>query len=130
MQRLFNLASLTLGFIVTSTAWAQSGNVSTLANRCEGVTPPFDKVQAIVRIAPKYPISAARDGVEGYVKMVFDVNKVGQTTNINAIESAPADVFVKEAINALAKWKYKPSLVNGVVMTTSCLTVQLDFKLG
>ena len=84
----------------------------------------------IVRIEPKYPIQAARDGKEGYVILSFSINKIGGVEDVKVIEAKPKSVFDKEARRALRKWKYKPKIVDGVPLVQKGLTVQLDFKMG
>lgn len=83
----------------------------------------------IVRIEPRYPISAARDGKEGWVKMRFTIDPVGNTTDIEVLDSDPPRVFDREAIRALRKWKYKPKVVDGKAVPQPGIVVQLDFKL-
>ncbi|MCM2679826.1 energy transducer TonB [Echinimonas agarilytica] len=85
--------------------------------------------QPIVRIEPKYPIKAARDGKEGYVIMRFTINELGGVDDIEVIEAQPKRVFDKEAKRALRKWKYKPKVVEGKAMKQFGLTVRLDFSL-
>lgn len=84
----------------------------------------------IVRIEPKYPIQAARDGKEGYVILSFTINKIGGVEDVKVLEAKPKRVFDKEAKRALRKWKYKPKVVEGKPLRQPGLTVQLDFKMG
>lgn len=84
----------------------------------------------IVRIEPKYPIQAARDGKEGYVILSFTINEVGGVEDVKVIEAQPKRIFNKEAKRALRKWKYKPKVVDGKAQRRPGLTVQLDFKMG
>ena len=83
----------------------------------------------IVRIEPKYPIQAARDGKEGWVKLSFTINEIGGVEDVKVIEAQPKRIFDKEAKRALRKWKYKPKVVDGVPQRQPGLTVQLDFKM-
>jgi protein TonB len=83
----------------------------------------------IVRIEPKYPVSAARDGKEGWVKLSFTINEVGGVEDVQVIEADPKRIFDREAKRALSKWKYKPKIEDGKPMKQFGLTVQLDFKL-
>ncbi len=83
----------------------------------------------IVRIEPKYPVAAARDGKEGWVKLSFTINEVGGVEDVKVIEADPKRVFDREARRALSKWKYKPKIEDGKPMKQYGLTVQLDFKL-
>jgi protein TonB len=84
----------------------------------------------IVRIEPKYPMQAARDGKEGYVILSFTINKIGGVEDVTVLEAQPKRVFDKEAKRALKKWKYKPKVVEGKPLRQPGLTVQLDFKMG
>lgn len=76
----------------------------------------------IVRIAPRYPIAAARAGIEGWVTMSFTINEQGRPSNIKVIDSVPEGVFNEQAVLALSKWLYKPVIVDD-------MKVKLEFKL-
>lgn len=83
----------------------------------------------IVRIEPRYPIQAARDGKEGWVRLSFTINEVGGVEDVEVIEAQPKRVFDREARRALRKWKYKPKIVEGKPVKQFNMKVQLDFKL-
>ena len=67
----------------------------------------------LVRIAPQYPRNAARDGIEGWVKMEFTINKAGTVSDPKVLESKPRRVFDRAARRAILKWKFKPRVVDG-----------------
>ncbi len=83
----------------------------------------------IVRIDPKYPPQAARDGREGWVRLSFTINEQGGVDDIKVIDADPKRIFDREARRALAKWKYKPKIEGGKPVKQFAQTVQLDFKL-
>ena len=84
----------------------------------------------IVRIEPKYPIQAARDGKEGWVQLSFTIDTIGGVKDVKVIAAQPKRIFDKEARRALSKWKYKPKVVDGKPIEQVGLTVQLDFKMN
>ncbi len=88
------------------------------------------EARPVVRINPKYPTGAARDGVEGWVKLRFDINEIGGVTNIEVIDAEPKRVFNKAARQALRKWKYRAKSADGKTMVQKGLTVQLDFNMN
>jgi protein TonB len=74
-------------------------------------------------------MKAAREGKEGWVQMSFSIDTLGGVTDIKVIDSQPKRIFDREAKKALAKWKYKPKIVDGKPIVQTGLTVQLDFKM-
>lgn len=84
----------------------------------------------IVRIEPKYPIKASRDGKEGWVRLSFTINEIGGVEDVKVIEAEPKRLFDKEAKRALRKWKYKPKIVDGKAVKQPGLQVRLEFNLN
>lgn len=66
----------------------------------------------IVKVAPVYPARAAARGLEGYVIVEFTVTRTGTTKDIRVVESSNS-LFDRAAIDAAAKFKYKPRVING-----------------
>ncbi len=83
----------------------------------------------IVRVDPKYPAAAARDGKEGWVEMAFSIDKAGNVIDAQVINAEPKRIFNREALRALKGWKYRPKMENGQAIVQTGLQVVLEFKL-
>jgi len=66
----------------------------------------------IVKVAPVYPARAASRGLEGYVIVEFTVTRTGTTKDISVVEST-SSLFERAAVDAAAKFKYKPRVIDG-----------------
>ncbi|MDG6096658.1 energy transducer TonB [Alteromonas sp. ZYF713] len=78
------------------------------------------------RVNPQYPISAARDGLSGCVSLSFVVNSEGRATEQQVTDSFPSGVFDKKAIEALKRWRWKPTAANATDKPAKS-HVKLDF---
>ena len=90
---------------------------------------PTGDASPIVRINPKYPTSAARDGIEGWVQLSFNISPTGEVIDATVVNSEPKRIFDREALRAIKRWKYRPKVIEGVAQLQTGQTVQLDFKL-
>ncbi|MBB1453619.1 energy transducer TonB [Pseudoalteromonas sp. SG43-5] len=99
------------------------GDINNTINRPTGDATP------IVRINPKYPTTAARDGIEGWVQLSFSISPTGEVIDPVVINAEPKRTFDREAIRAIKRWKYRPKVIEGVAQLQTDQTVQLDFKL-
>lgn len=84
----------------------------------------------LMQTAPNYPITALQKGLEGWVKLSFDVDPSGMAKNIKVVKSSHRNVFDKEAKRALKKWKFKPGKQNGIAMGLSNQKVTMQFNLS
>ncbi|WP_233520486.1 energy transducer TonB [Flocculibacter collagenilyticus] len=89
-----------------------------------------NEAMPIVRIDPKYPIAAAREGIEGWVELSFTISGAGTVENVKVIEALPDRMFNREAIRALRKWKYKPKTVDGKSVALPNQRIRLEFSLN
>lgn len=78
---------------------------------------------------PNYPMVAAQNGLEGWVRLQYDVSKTGLLSNIQVLEAKPRNVFNKAAVNALKKWKFKPAMHNGQAVNSINQQVTIEFEL-
>lgn len=68
---------------------------------------------AIVRIEPRYPREAARQGIQGVSLVQFDLSAEGVPENIVVITSIPGGVFGEVSAQAVAQWRYQPMMRDG-----------------
>jgi len=82
-----------------------------------------------VRINPSYPDKAARDNIEGYVTLTFDISEMGRPINVAVVDAKPRGVFEKSARRALKKWKYDPKKLDDKAVSQLGQSVTLVFQL-
>jgi protein TonB len=64
-------------------------------------------------VAPRYPRSAERRNISGWVDVVFTVTTDGSVTDVDVIGSDPGDTFVDSATRAVEKWEFEPVVEDG-----------------
>jgi protein TonB len=104
------------------------GDAVTLSGPGSGIGRDGDAAP-IVRIEPKYPMQAQRNGTEGWVRLSFSINEMGGVEDIEVMDAQPKRVFDRAAKRALKRWKYKPKSVDGKTIKQTGLTIQLDFTM-
>ncbi|MBT8086841.1 MAG: TonB family protein [Gammaproteobacteria bacterium] len=67
-------------------------------------------------VAPKYPRSAQRRNLSGWVDIAFTVDTNGMVKDIEIRESAPDATFDNAAMRAVEKWEFEPVLENGAAI--------------
>lgn len=77
-----------------------------------GLQSDRDHAIAIVAIPPRYPQSLAARGVAGHVDVRFDITKTGAVANAVVTYSTNRG-FERSALQAIAKWKFQPRVVDG-----------------
>ena len=80
------------------------------------------------RQPPEYPYRAARRGIEGWVRVAFDVNESGNVENAEVVESDPPGVFDIAATRAVSRWRFKPRVIDGKAVPGKASQV-VEFKL-
>jgi len=83
----------------------------------------------IVKVAPVYPRRAQARGIEGYVIVEFIVTTNGSVRNPIVIEAQPEGIFDRAALDAAAKFKYKPRVVDGEPTEVSGVQNKITFAI-
>jgi protein TonB len=55
-----------------------------------------------------YPLRATALRIEGEVQVLYDINDSGYTENIRVIEARPKDVFERQVMMDILRWRFKP----------------------
>tara|TARA_B100001105_G_scaffold36923_1_gene26135 strand:+ start:907 stop:1281 length:375 start_codon:yes stop_codon:yes gene_type:complete len=88
------------------------------------------EVTRISNPAPTYPRRAIRLGVEGSVRLEFDVDTDGSVLDPYVVESRPAGVFDRAAIKAVRKFLYEPPMYNNTSVKVNNVQIHLTFQLA
>jgi protein TonB len=83
----------------------------------------------IVKVAAVYPRRAQSRGIEGFVVVEFIVTKTGAVKGAQVVTAKPEGVFDRAALDAVAKFKYKPRVVDGVAMEVAGVQNRITFEI-
>lgn len=85
-------------------------------------------IQPLRKFAPAYPRGPQSREIEGYVIVRFTVNKMGAVENITIVESTH-NAFERPSVRAVAKYKYKPRVIDGIAVEVQGVMEKISFKL-
>lgn len=88
------------------------------------IVAPGNQPEVIERIEPKYPVSAARKGTQGFASVRFLIDEQGEVVYAKTQHSFPAGVFDEVSEQALRQWRYQPSSSKSIGRIT------LDYSLA
>jgi serine/threonine-protein kinase len=89
---------------------------------------PISSLKRTNYVAPRYPRSAQRRNITGWVDVSFTVNRGGNVVDVGILDSNPGDVFNDAAREAISQWRFEPSLENGAPVER-LVAVRLMFNL-
>lgn len=75
--------------------------------------------EAVLRILPRYPVSAKKLGLEGWVAIEFIVDENGDVTSASVIDSSSRR-FHQSALTAVRNWRFKPAIKNEQKVAVLC----------
>ncbi|MDO1527656.1 energy transducer TonB [Fulvimonas sp. R45] len=80
------------------------------------------------QVNPRYPTSAQRAGIEGWVEVDFTVDVEGDVRDAKVAEAQPRHVFDRSALEAVNRWKFEPAMRDGKPVASQ-LRRRIQFKL-
>lgn len=83
----------------------------------------------LVRVQAQYPRPALERGIEGSVVVEFTVREDGTVADARVLEADPKGVFDRSALAAIAKFKYKPTVVDGIARASTGIRYRFVFEL-
>lgn len=86
-------------------------------------------LKRVREVPPVYPKDAARTGIEGWVQVEFTIAPDGTTQDLEVLDSAPAAVFDRAALDSVRKWRFEPVRSNGAPVAQRAV-LQLKFVLN
>lgn len=63
--------------------------------------------RSLIWVEPDYPVAALEKGINGFVKISFDLDAAGTPTNFQIIESQPAGIFDQAVIQAMGNSRFE-----------------------
>ena len=85
-------------------------------------------VLPLVRVEPQYPAQAQRRKLEGWVQVQFTISTAGSVKDAVVVKSSH-EMFERNALQAVNKWKYQPQMVAGKPAETPDQRVVVRFKM-
>lgn len=83
----------------------------------------------LMAVSPNYPQRARQRGQEGYVVIEFGITTNGKVVNPTVVDAQPSGVFDRAAIDAIRRYKYKPSVIDGQPVPVTGVLHRITFQL-
>jgi protein TonB len=88
----------------------------------------YGELTPMIKVTPRYPRDALRDGISGWVEFEIVVNPDGTVKSARVLRAQPRGVFDVAAMQSVLKWKFRPKIVDGKPQETKG-TQKIEFNL-
>ena len=88
----------------------------------------FGELVPINVVEPRFPRAAKRRDISGWVELRFTVDENGFVEEVQVVNSQPATMFNKAAIDAVSQWTFEPVVREGKSVRIGSI-VRLSFEL-
>jgi TonB family protein len=78
---------------------------------------------------PDYPSTAMAQHIAGSVTLEYSVDTRGEPRDIHVVEATPPGVFDQAAVNAVKRWRYAPTVVDGAAVDVPGVRTRVRFEL-
>jgi periplasmic protein TonB len=86
-----------------------------------------EAARLIYEVKPEYPILARAARVQGTVRLEAIIDKDGSVERLHVLSGPP--LLISSAMQAVARWRYQPTMLNGVAVEVST-EIDVDFTLN
>ena len=86
-------------------------------------------LQLISGAGPIYPPEAKAAGIEGEVVVAYRVTVAGLVEAAEVVSAEPAELFDQAALEAIARFRYRPRLEDGVPVAVPRVLSTIRFRL-
>ena len=83
---------------------------------------PQPEIQRTRYVPPEYPPGALQKGIQGDVRVRITVAADGKVKSATVVNSSPAAVFDRAALEAVRRWRFKPLSVNDPGIEATVMT--------
>ena len=111
----------------TWVALALSAMVVLTTAGCAGASRPLQLLSGADLV---YPHQARAAGVEGVVRVRYDVTVEGRVANAQVDAADPVGVFDEAALALVRSWRFRPAVEDGVSVAALARVSEIRFQLG
>ena len=86
-----------------------------------------ESARLIYEVQPEYPVLARAARVQGTVRLEAIIGKDGSVQSLHVLSGPP--LLISSAMQAVARWRYQPTLLNGVAVEVST-EIDVNFTLN